>query len=143
MRHSGKEITWVASQMLLKLLKCSLTFSTPYLPIIVLSTNLPIKYFPSFCVSGNYIEITQVTTSCKNRSWNNIIAKLTNLFHFSLEHCCLICNAKLYQVTIWIKLLWNCIFKFLQASQWLSLKPCIIPKVVDIKAQIRNKNLYL
>ena len=129
MRHRGKEITWVASQMLLKLLKCSLTFSTPYLRIIVLSTNLPVKYFPSLFVSGNYIEITQVTTYCKNRSWNSIIEKLTNLFHFSLEHCCLICNANLYQVPLWIKSLWNCIYKFLQATHWPSLNLCNIPNI--------------
>ena len=129
MRHRGKEITWVASQMLLKLLKCSLTFSTPYLRIIVLSTNLPVKYFPSFFVSGNYIEITQVTTYCKNRSWNSIIAKLTNLFRFSLEHCCLICNANLYQVLIWIKPLWNCIYKFLQATHWPLLNLYNIPNI--------------
>ena len=38
---------------------------------------------------------------------------LTNLFSLSLEHCCLICNAKFYQVTVWIKALRKCKFKFL------------------------------
>ena len=37
----GKEITCVASQIVLKLMKCSFTFSTPNLRIMVFSTSFP------------------------------------------------------------------------------------------------------
>lgn len=96
------EVTWVASQIVLKLMKWLLTFSTPYFRIIVLSTNFPEEY-------KNKVSIIILFAN----EVMKIVMQLTNFFSFSLEHCGLICNTNFGQVNVWIKPLRDGKFKFL------------------------------
>lgn len=122
----GEEgFTWVASQIVLKLMKWSLTFSTPYFCIMVFSTNFPAK--GKNISYSSYILQTRRKRCC--------VWLLTNILCFSLQHSSLICNTKFYKILVWIKPLRYRKFKFLQQNISLEVRELVH---IKIKSKIVN-----
>lgn len=99
--------TWVASQMVLKLRKWLLRFSTPYLRIIVLSTNFPAK---------KEFHYQKLHLQTHWERWYRMYW-LTYLLCFSLQHCGLICNTNFHKISVWIKPHRHSMFKFLETKK--------------------------